>query len=60
VILTLQTQLLPTRDQARKLSATMEAFNAAANWLAGEAFQLQTANKVKLQQLYYPNLRDKF
>jgi putative transposase len=60
VKLTLQTQLLPDRDQARKLSATMEAFNAAADWLAGEAFQLQTANKVKLQQLYYPNLRDKF
>ena len=38
----------------------MEAFNAAADWLAGEAFQLQTANKVKLQQLYYQNLRDKF
>jgi putative transposase len=38
----------------------MEAFNAAADWLAGEAFRLRTANKVKLQQLYYHQLREDF
>ncbi|MGH9846936.1 MAG: RNA-guided endonuclease InsQ/TnpB family protein [Blastocatellia bacterium] len=38
----------------------MEAFNAAADWLASEAFRLQSANKVKLQQLYYKDLREKF
>ncbi len=38
----------------------MEAFNAAADWLAGEAFRLKTANKVKLQQLYYRQLREDF
>jgi putative transposase len=58
--LILQTQLLPDRDQARKLSATMQAFNAAADWLAGEAFRLKTANKVELQQLYYNQLREDF
>jgi len=60
VKLTLQTQLSPDGDQARKLSATMRAFNAAADWLAGEAFRLKTANKVELQQLYYNRLRDDF
>jgi putative transposase len=60
VKLTLQTQLLPDRDQARKLSTTMRAFNTAADWLAGEAFRLKTANKVELQQLYYCRLRDDF
>src|SRR5262245_20271930 len=60
VKLILQTQLLPDEDQARKLSATMRAFNAAADWLAGEAFRLKTANKVELQQLYYGQLRDDF
>jgi putative transposase len=60
VKLTLQTQLLPDVDQAKKLSATMRAFNAAADWLAGEAFHLKTANKVELQQLYYRQLRDDF
>jgi IS605 OrfB family transposase len=38
----------------------MRAFNAAADWLAGEAFRLRTANKVELQQLYYDQLRDDF
>src|SRR5262245_37325874 len=60
VKLTLQTQLLPDGDQARKLSATMRAFNAAADWLADEAFRLKTANKVEIQQLYFNRLRDEF
>ncbi len=58
--LTLQTQLFPDPEQQRKLLATLAAFNAAADWLAGEAFKLQTANKVKLQQLYYRALREQF
>jgi hypothetical protein len=45
VKLPLQTQLLPDGDQAKKLSATMRAFNAAADWLAGEALRLKTANE---------------
>jgi len=40
--LTLQTQLLPDREQAQKLSATMQAFNAA-DWLASEAFCIKSA-----------------
>jgi putative transposase len=60
VKLILQTQLLPDADQAKNLSATMRAFNAAADWLAGEAFRLRTANKVELQQLHYRRLRDDF
>lgn len=58
--MTLQTQILPDKEQATKLAATMAAFNAAADWLAGEAFQLQSANKVKLQHLYYKQLRADF
>jgi IS605 OrfB family transposase len=60
VKLILQTQLLPDGDQAGKLSATMRTFNAAADWLAGEAFRLKNANKVELQKLYYNQLRDNF
>ncbi|MGH9844229.1 MAG: RNA-guided endonuclease InsQ/TnpB family protein, partial [Blastocatellia bacterium] len=56
----MQTQLFPDKEQARKLAATMEAFNAAADWLAGEAFRLQSANKVSLQKLYYKQLRADF
>ena len=58
--LTLQTQLFPDPEQARKLAVTIKAFNAACNWLAGEAFALKSANKVTLQQLFYPLLRERF
>ncbi len=58
--LTLQTQLLPTQEQVLALEATMRAFNAAADWLAGEAFHRKTANKILLQKLYYATLRERF
>lgn len=38
----------------------MRAFNAAADWLAGEAFARKTANKIALQKLYYRTLRERF
>ena len=58
--MTLQIQLLPEPDQARKLRATVERFNEAANWLAGEAFDRKTANKILLQKLCYAELRERF
>lgn len=58
--LTLQTQLLPTPQQALALEATMRAFNAAADWLAGEAFGRKTANKIALQKHHYATLRERF
>ena len=58
--LTLQTQLLPAADQVAALEATMRAFNAAADWLAGEAFARKTANKIALQKLFYRALRERF
>jgi IS605 OrfB family transposase len=60
VKITLQLQLLPDPEQATHLKAMMMRFNEAADWLAGEACTLKTANKVKLQQLYYRELRDRF
>ena len=58
--LTLQLQLLPDAEQSRALRDTVERFNFAASWLAGKAFQLRSANKIKLQQLHYRELRDSF
>jgi putative transposase len=58
--LTLQLQLLPDKEQANSLKSTIENFNAACNWLAEHAFNLQLANKVKLQQLFYSDLRSLF
>lgn len=55
--LTLQTQLLPDKQQAVQLKRTIERFNEAATWLAGKAFEIHSANKVKLQQLHYREVR---
>jgi putative transposase len=60
VKLTLQTQLLPDKEQSRQLRETLERFNAAANWLAKKAFAEQSANKVELQRAYYRELRARF
>ena len=58
--LTLQIQLFPDKEQAELLQLTMERFNDARSWLAKRAFELGVANKVKLQQLFYYDLREKF
>lgn len=58
--LTLQTQLVPDSAQASQLRRTVERFNDAANWLAGEAFRRKTANKIALQQTHYRLIRERF
>lgn len=58
--ITAQLQLLPSLEQAALLHTTVERFNAAANWLAGEAFQRQTADKIRLQKIGYATLRNTF
>jgi len=47
--LTLQIQLLPDKKQADQLKSTMERFNQACSWLAEQAFEIKTANKISLQ-----------
>jgi hypothetical protein len=47
-MITISVKLHALGDQAKKHSATMLAFNTAADGLAGEAFSLKTANKVEL------------
>jgi IS605 OrfB family transposase len=58
--LTLQTQLFPDEKQAELLKDTIRNFNAACNWLAEKAFEMHVANKVKLQQQFYYDIRSKF
>ncbi len=58
--LTLQIQFFPDKEQAGKLQSTMERFNKACSWLAERAYELCVANKIKLQQLFYYDLRVKF
>ena len=58
--LVVQIQLLPDRDASRSLLGTVERFNAACNWTAGEAFQRQVSNRIELQRLIYRDIRDRF
>lgn len=58
--LTIQIQVLPDVKQASLLKATVERFNEAATWLAGEVFAVRSANKVDAQHRHYRTLREKF
>ena len=58
--LTVQTQLLPDPETTLRLRATVERFNAAANWVAGIAFDLGTANRIALHQVVYREVRERF
>jgi predicted transposase len=56
----LQIQLLPDNQQADQLKSTIARFNQACSWLAEQAFEMKTANKISLQQHFYYDLRDRF
>jgi putative transposase len=57
---TLLVKLDPSPEQAEQLRGTLEAFNAACNWLAGIAFASGSANKFKLQKVAYVGAREQF
>src|SRR4051812_48448762 len=58
--LALQVQLVPDAEASDRLRAMTERFNAAANWLAGVAFEHRCANKIDLQKRAYRELRERF
>lgn len=53
-------KLLVDEAQRARLLATMERVNEACSWLAEQAFALQSADKIKLQRLFYYQIRDRF
>jgi IS605 OrfB family transposase len=53
-------KLLPLPDEAVKLKAVMERFNAAADHVGAIAFENQTANVYDLRALCYAEIREKF
>jgi len=56
--LTVQLQLLPNREQASALRATVERFNEAANWVAAECFARREANQFEVRKFAYRHLRE--
>lgn len=55
-----QIKLLPTPEQRASLLTTMERFNEACAWLAGEAFAAQMPGQYDLHHAHYETLRARF
>lgn len=60
MLVTEMLKLAPSDEQAAALLATMRACNAASDRVAEVAFELHTANKIRLQQLLYQEVRERF
>jgi len=58
--LTLQLQLLPTRQQKKDLLDTMERFNQAATYAAEVGFRDKVFGQVSLHRRAYYDIREKF
>jgi putative transposase len=58
--LTAQLKLLPSSHQAKVLKRTLEAANAACNYLSDQAWEQQTFRQFSLHQLTYRTTREKF
>lgn len=56
----LPVKLETSEDEKALLLSTMKKYNEAANWLAGQAFDLKLANKIELQKRFYYQLRERF
>ena len=53
-------KLSPSKEQYLILLKTLEAFNAACNYIAETAFSRKTANKYALQKLLYYDVKERF
>lgn len=60
MLYTVKIRLYPSSEQSEQLLKTMEQFNAACNVISKIAFDNKTFGKIKLQQLCYYDIRDKF
>jgi len=53
-------KLLVDEPQKVRLLATMRRVNEACDWLAEKAFELKSADKLRLQKLFYQETRERF
>ncbi len=53
-------KLVCSEAEKPRLLATMAKVNEACNWLAEKAFELKSADKIRLQKLHYAELRSRF
>ena len=57
---TLMVKLDTSEKQHTSLLETMHRFNEACNYISETAFSIKSANKIKIQQIVYRDVRDKF
>jgi IS605 OrfB family transposase len=55
-----QIQLVPDPEQSSKLRKTVERFNAACNWIAGECFARRESNQFHVRRFAYHEVRERF
>lgn len=60
MILTLKLKLQTNKEQEQKLLKTMEAVNAACNYISDVAYEKQIANQYVLHKHCYYDIREKF
>jgi putative transposase len=60
MVRTLAISLRPTPEQAKALLVTMEAFNAACNYVSGIAWESRTFRNFTLRKLCYSDVRARF
>lgn len=56
---TLKVKLGTSSEESKALLETMHQFNAACNFVAEKAYEMHTANKIKLQPFVYHEIREK-
>src|SRR4030067_2433285 len=57
---TLMVKLDSSEEQHKILLETMHRFNEACNYISESVFFIKSANKIKIQQIVYKDVRDKF
>ena len=55
-----QVKLQPTEEQAQALKETLEAANAACNWLSDRAWESRVFGQWSLHKAFYPEIRSRF
>ena len=60
MMLVAQVKVLVCADEKERLLATMRRVNEACCWVAERALELKTANKWRLQKLFYAEVRSHF
>jgi putative transposase len=58
--LVVQIQLIPDAETSARLRLTVERFNEAANWTAGECFTRKEANVFEARKFAYHEVRSRF